>query len=400
LKISIVTFGTLGEVRPSLALALGLKKKGHEVILCAPPENEELITDYRCTFKALGSNYKDYVIREANLVATPSNYKRFFEFHRQIVITQIEQLPEIIKGSDLVIGTGFLFGAPTVAEYLNIPYQHISFCPSMLGFTNKFFYKFLWWLLHMEKNYSYLKLLNQKRAEMKLQPIKYVYLNMIGSHPIVASDIPLMTVSENVKFKYFHTGSMLLKNKEEELDHELEMFLQSGKPPIYVGFGSMPLRDADKMAKLLVELAESLEQRFIISKGWAGLKKFGNQTNCIFVGHVPHVLLFSRVAAVIHHGGAGTLQQAARAGVPQIIIPVMGDQFDWRKQVVKLGLGPHTKKITNISAKALEKAIKECISNGSYKKRAEEFSKIISKIDGVELTIKVIEENLNKAGVT
>ena len=86
-------------------------------------------------------------------------------------------------------------------------------------------------------------------------------------------------------------------------------------------------------------------RRIIVSRGWADLDLVDDATDCIAIGDVSHDLLFPRVAAVVHHGGAGTTAAAARAGVPQVITPMFSDQFYWASRIVDLGLGattPHT----------------------------------------------------------
>lgn len=86
-------------------------------------------------------------------------------------------------------------------------------------------------------------------------------------------------------------------------------------------------------------------RRIIVSRGWADLDLIDDAADCIAVGDVSHDVLFPLVAAVIHHGGAGTTAAAARAGVPQVITPMFGDQFYWASRIVALGVGattPHT----------------------------------------------------------
>jgi len=102
------------------------------------------------------------------------------------------------------------------------------------------------------------------------------------------------------------------------------------------------------------------------------------------------------VAAVIYHGGTGTMAAVARAGVPQAAFPFMGDQFDNQKQIVKLGLGPQTCNFKKISAEAISTAIKECISNDTYKKKALEISQTLQNVNGIELTIQLIEKEFKK----
>jgi sterol 3beta-glucosyltransferase len=97
------------------------------------------------------------------------------------------------------------------------------------------------------------------------------------------------------------------------------------------------------------------------------------------------------VAAVVHHGGSGTVAAAARAGVPQIVLPYMSDQFLWRSQVRKLGLGPNGGLLRLLSARSLSKAIAECLENERYKRRAEEIATAVRGTDGVHLTVRAVE---------
>jgi UDP:flavonoid glycosyltransferase YjiC (YdhE family) len=175
------------------------------------------------------------------------------------------------------------------------------------------------------------------------------------------------------------------------LDGEVEAFLDAGPPPVYVGFGSMPVPRAESMSQLLADAARTAGRRFVVASGWGGPKGAARQGGCLFVEDLPHPLLFPRVAAIVHHGGSGTVATAARAGVPQIVLPYMSDQFMWRSQVVKLELGPKAGLLRMLSARSLSKAIVECLGNERYKRRAEEIATAIRGTDGVQLTVRAVE---------
>src|SRR4051812_21704360 len=115
------------------------------------------------------------------------------------------------------------------------------------------------------------------------------------------------------------------------LPEGLEAFLDAGKPPIYFGFGSMPV--ADGTGRVLIDAARAVGRRAIILRGWGGLSAVDDATHCIEVDDVNHRALFGRVAAVVHHGGAGTTHTAAREGVPQVIVPMFSDQPFWASRV-------------------------------------------------------------------
>ena len=118
---------------------------------------------------------------------------------------------------------------------------------------------------------------------------------------------------------------------------ELEAFLDAGTPPVYVGFGSM--RAPKDAARVAIEAIRAQGRRALVSHGWADLDLIDDRDDCFAVGEVNQQRLFGRVAAVVHHGGAGTTATAARAGAPQVVVPQMVDQPYWAGRVAHLGIG-------------------------------------------------------------
>jgi len=115
------------------------------------------------------------------------------------------------------------------------------------------------------------------------------------------------------------------------------VFLDAGEPPIYFGFGSnSALTD---LSRVMIESARALGRRAILLRGWADLTLSDNESDCIAIGEVNHQALFKRVAAIVHHGGAGTTHAAARGGAPQVLIPQHYDQHYWAGRVEELGIG-------------------------------------------------------------
>jgi vancomycin aglycone glucosyltransferase len=99
---------------------------------------------------------------------------------------------------------------------------------------------------------------------------------------------------------------------------------------------------AAQVSRTLVEAARAAGARAILSQGWADLGPIDGASDCIAIGDVSHQSLFPRVAAVVHHGGAGTTAAAARAGAPQVLTPMFGDQFYWAQRICDLGAGAAT----------------------------------------------------------
>jgi vancomycin aglycone glucosyltransferase len=154
------------------------------------------------------------------------------------------------------------------------------------------------------------------------------------------------------------TGAWLLSDRTALPDH-LEAFLANGTPPVYFGFGSM--RAAAHSGPLLVESARALGLRSIVSQGWGNLSPTDSAGDCISIGDVNHEKLLPRVAAVVHHGGAGTTTAAVRAGKPQVVVPHLYDQYYWANRVKKLGLGVPGPTRERLSVNAVTSALRECL---------------------------------------
>ena len=110
----------------------------------------------------------------------------------------------------------------------------------------------------------------------------------------------------------------------------------------------------------------------LISQGWAGLGDGPLPEGVFVTGPVSHAQLFPRLAAIVHHGGAGTTTTAARAGVPQIVVPHVLDQFYWARRVALLGLGPPAIPRKQLSGQRLLQALGMTLENETMSERARE----------------------------
>jgi UDP:flavonoid glycosyltransferase YjiC (YdhE family) len=105
---------------------------------------------------------------------------------------------------------------------------------------------------------------------------------------------------------------------------DLEAFLKAGPPPVYIGFGSIVIDDPEKMSSILLDAIQQCGCRAIISRGWSKLGGPPLQ-NVFYLGDCPHEWLFQHVAAVVHHGGAGTTACGLLNGKPTTIVPFFGE---------------------------------------------------------------------------
>jgi vancomycin aglycone glucosyltransferase len=154
------------------------------------------------------------------------------------------------------------------------------------------------------------------------------------------------------------------------LPEKLERYLAAGPAPVFLGFGSMADPDPAATTRRLLEAIEALGCRALISHGWAGLGEVPLPEHVMALGDVSHARLFPRVAAVVHHGGAGTTHSAARAGVPQVVIPHMLDQFYFARRVHELGVGPPAIPRKRLTVARLVETLRATLDNEQLAHRA------------------------------
>jgi vancomycin aglycone glucosyltransferase len=159
---------------------------------------------------------------------------------------------------------------------------------------------------------------------------------MFTDRPWLAADPTLAPWPDPVDQSVFQTGAWILPD-ERALSPELETFLDAGEPPVYFGFSSMHV--PPELSQVMVQTARALGRRAIVSRGWADLPLVDDEPDCVAVGEVNLQALFKRVAAVVHHGGAGTTTLAALAGAPQVVIPQIYDQHYHAQRIHDLGIG-------------------------------------------------------------
>jgi len=172
----------------------------------------------------------------------------------------------------------------------------------------------------------------------------------------------------------------------------LEDFLAAGEPPVYVGFGSMSGSNPERLTDLVVDALIKANVRGIIATGWGGLETTDLPNSLLKIDSVPHAWLFPRVAAVVHHGGAGTTAAGLRAGRPTVICPFMGDQPFWGDQVVKLGVGLRVSPQKKLTSDELSNAISMVVTNKAIQESATLLGRKIQSEDGLVNVINTIEK--------
>lgn len=177
---------------------------------------------------------------------------------------------------------------------------------------------------------------------------------------------------------------------------ELAAFLAAGPPPVYIGFGSIVVDDPDAMTKMIFEAVKIAGIRALVSKGWGGLgaDAMGIPEGVFMLGNVPHDWLFQHVAAVCHHGGAGTTAAGIATGKPTVVVPFFGDQPFWGAMVARAGAGPPPIPYKQLTAEKLAAALLEALKPET-KAKAQEYGLKIKEEKGTEVGAKSFHDWLD-----
>jgi len=350
MRILLSTIGSRGDVQPLLALGLQLKELGQDVHMCVPPDFREWIEGLGITVTPIGPELRS--TGKTNPMAARPTPEQIRQMMEGTVATQFETITAVAQGCDLIVGaTALQIAAPSIAESMGVPYFFVAYCPAVLpsshhappiltGLGDKPVtmsdYSELWEKDTERWNMQWRDILNSHRNMLGLSAVIDVRSHILTSQPWLASDPTLGPWDDSSSASVFQTGAWIL-NDTHPLSPELESFLDAGEPPIYFGFGS--IRAPEEFSRVTIKTARALGRRAILLKGWADLSLVDNEPDCIVIGEVNHQLLFKRVAAIVHHGGAGTTHAATRGGAPQVLIPQHYDQHYWAGRVQELGIG-------------------------------------------------------------
>lgn len=171
---------------------------------------------------------------------------------------------------------------------------------------------------------------------------------------------------------------------------DLEAFLAAGPPPICVGFGSMPSPDPAALTREVVKALEAAGQRGLLLSGWGGLQEIELPRTMFALEAAPHDWLFPRMAAVVHHGGAGTTAAALRAGVPSLAVPFIADQWFWGGRIAALGAGPGTFSRRRLTAERFAPVLRDLASNPAHRAGARAVAAELAREDGVARAVAAL----------
>jgi len=416
MKITICSVGSRGDVQPPVALAKGLIQAGHEVTLSTHARFSSLAEAHGVPVLPMEGDPREILLMDAvqEIGSNPVKLTRWFaDTFKPRLKSLFLSTMEAVEGSDLVLVSTLSFAAFHVAEKLGVPalsiqlqpststraFPGVSIPPPAPWFPFKGTYNLLATRAANRILFRMLRpITNEVRREsLGLPPLPARYYHRLDS---ARSEVTtLYGFSPTVVPKPSDWGTMqhvtgywfLDRPEDHRAPQALEAFLASGPPPVYVGFGSMVDHQREDFSRTVIEAIQRSGERAILYSGWSDLGLHDIPDSVFVTDEAPHDWLFPRVAAVVHHGGAGTTASGLRAGLPTVVVPFFGDQFFWAWCVHRLGAGPKWIPRRNMTAETLASAIRAAVLDGPIRERAAALGRAIRKEDGVGTAITLVE---------
>ncbi|KAK1428460.1 hypothetical protein QVD17_17295 [Tagetes erecta] len=418
LQVVILIVGTRGDVQPFVAIGKRLQEYGHRVRLATHSNFKEFVLTAGLEFYPLGGDPKvlaEYMVKNKGFLPSgPSEISAQRSQMKDIIFSLYAACkePDMDTGipfkADAMIANPPAYGHTHVAEALKIPI-HIFFTmpwtptsefPHPLSRVkqpagNRLSYQIVDSLIWL----GIRDMINDvRKKKLKLRPVTY----LSGSQASEA----------NIPYGYIWSPALVPKPKDwgPKIDvvgfcfldlasnyqppEDLVKWLKAGPKPIYIGFGSLPVQEPEKMTETIVKALEITGQRGIINKGWGGLGILKEPKDFVYsLDNIPHDWLFLQCAAVVHHGGAGTTAAGLKAACPTTIVPFFGDQPFWGDRVHSRGVGPSPIPVDQFTLNKLVDAIKFML-DPTVKERAVELAKTMEDEDGVEGAVRAFLKHL------
>lgn len=392
MRVLLAAHGSRGDVYPMIAVAQRFLSAGHRVKMLTQRTFEAILVKRGIPGVFTSEDARDEMTR---LNEDAKSVKKSIEWAQKSLEEEFALLTEPSRDADLMICTNNEFSVSSIAEARKIPAFRVAYLPSIPGdnvppiipWQNmpEFLCRPTWKLINKGLDFMALNTANRERAALGLAPIRSLgrhfmktFFNLFAMNDMLAPPHPSWPPGS---YRYCGYG---FEEQPYDIPAELEAFLDAGPPPIYVGFGSVSVKNPARFTETALEAAEIADCRLVMGRGWTCLGKDEMPERAVLVDEVAHDHLFSRMAAICHHGGSGTTHRAARAGVPQFIMPIIVDQFFWGKRVHDLCVGPKSVAPKRLKPKKLAEVFTELVGNANYRENARRLATSISKDGGID----------------
>ncbi len=413
MRVLISTVGSRGDVQPFVALGAELSKRGHDVTMATHAPFRSTVEAHGMTFAPLPGDPMAVLETDA-AQALLQNGRGIFGFGRRFVgllrpwfdelVVAVEQLhqprPDLVVYSPLTFPSWHIAeaeGTPTVLASLQPLVRTSRFPAVTLGTRN----------LGAPLN----RLSHRINEQVFWQPLRRAVNDWrsrrLGLAPL-PWDGPFRQLERRQEVQLAGFSRLLVPRPDDwpesvnitgawhqdglrQLSGTTRAFLEGGRPPIYVGFGSMSDKESERLSGIAIEAARRVGRRLVLASGWAGLASAATD-DVIVVGDEPHDALFQHCTVVVHHGGAGTSHTAARSGTPSVVVPFFADQPFWAGRLEAAGVAPHPLPRRELDVETLSARL-ELAESPARRQAAAQVGAMMRREAGVGAAADIIERH-------
>ena len=415
MNVTIICLGSRGDVLPYAALGRALREAGHRVRFATFAGFEPVVTARELEFYPVAGDAQAIMLSSGGQALARSGQsavRMMAAIMRSFGVLARDWALDLTglasEPTDLIVNqlAGGLYGYD-LAEKLGVPMVAAAVMPlvptstwPMLAFprwpsalpgynllTFRLAYQLVW--------QAFRPIINRWRREslgLARAPLFGIYREMRESMELLNGFSARVVPRPPDWGRNVHvTGYWFPEDQDWQPPDDLARFLDGGPPPVFVGFGSMPLADAERVTALVLEAVRLSGQRVVVHSGWGGAGGRALPEWAFGLDYAPYAWLFPRMAALVHHGGSGTTAFGLRSGVPAIVVPFVFDQFYWGKRIAGMGVGPAPIAFAELSAGRLADAIRAATEDGAMRDCARRLGAEIQSEDGLGAAVRVLE---------
>jgi UDP:flavonoid glycosyltransferase YjiC (YdhE family) len=414
MKFALAIHGTRGDVEPCAAVGLELLRRGHEVRVAVPPDMLGFVESAGLAAVAYGPDSRemheeDYIHNFWNIQTPFKVLRAAKEQLSQVWAEMGTTLTSLADEADLLL-TGMIQQglAANVAEYYDIPLAGLhcfpvrvngQLLPMLPSPVTRSAISALWWVhWRMTKAAE-----DAQRRELGLPKATAPSTQRIterGSLEIQAYDQVYFPglAAEWAKWdgRRPFVGALTM-DLPTDADDEVVSWIAAGKPPIYFGFGSMPVQSPADTITLISAACMQLGERALICTGATDFTDIPHFDHVKVVGALNHTAIFPMCRAVVHHGGAGTTAAGMRAGIPTLILWVTADQPIWAAQVKRLKVGS-ARRFSTTTQESLVAELRRILSPQYVTRACEVATQMTKPADSVTTAADLLEESASVSG--
>ncbi|MDJ1134324.1 glycosyltransferase [Streptomyces iconiensis] len=421
MRVAVMTAGSRGDIAPYTGLAHGLAKAGHRVTVATHGSFGPLVKATGVDFHPLPvdpraelESGRGRALHDS--ASGPGKILRLVGMARALVGDMVPPLVEVARANDVLLlssslaplghAIGQCLGVPTMGVFLQPLHATREFGPSVLG------------------GRSWGPVGNKLAGRMVSGAVDQVFADAVRTTVREVFALPRGTARtaghrarERHRWPVHHGFSPLVVPRPDDwrsgltvsgywwpydtpdaqLPPHVRQFLDAGPPPVFVGLGSATVPEPRRTTTLVVRALRAAGLRGVLQRGWAGLgtdagtDRNGTHEDVLTIDEIPHALLFPKMAAVVHHCGAGTTAAGLRAGVPAVPVPIQFDGGFWAARLSTLGVAPDPVPLRRLTSDRLAAALTVATRRPSHARRATELATKLREEDGVAPVLAAIE---------